>query len=362
LTKQMADNGARQLATIESKVLAGERLGAEEGLTLFRVTNLPSLAFLADTVRRRKRPEMEVTYVIGRIINYTNVCWVKCSFCAFYRLPGHAEGYVLSQDEVLQKIQALVELGGTEVLFQGGLNPALKIDYFEETFRAIKERFPVHIHGLSPAELIYLAKISRLSLREALERLQAAGLGSIPGGGAEILVDDVRQAISPLKDTVEEWLDCMRTAHQLGIPSSATMMFGSVETPAQRVEHLLRLRALQDETGGFTAFVAWNFQPDGTELNGKRASAFDYLRTVAIARLLLDNFANIQASWLTQGPKVAQIALHYGVNDLGSTIFEERVVSAGGAKFMASQEEMERVIRDAGFVPRVRSTRYEILR
>jgi cyclic dehypoxanthinyl futalosine synthase len=357
----MSGNGAERFKEVETKVLAGERLTTEDGLTLFEVTNLPALAFLADTVRRRKRPEREVTYVIGRIVNYTNVCWVKCSFCAFYRLPGHHEGYVLSREEIFEKIQELVDHGGTEVLFQGGLNPALKIDYYEDTFQAIKERFPVDIHGLSPAELIYLAKISNLSMRETLLRLKAAGLGSIPGGGAEILVEEVRQVISPLKDTVQEWLDCMLTAHQVGIPSSATMMFGSVETAEQRMEHFLRLRSLQDETRGFTAFVAWNFQPEGTALNGKRASAFDYLRTMAVARLMLDNFDNIQASWLTQGPKVAQIALHYGISDLGSTIFEERVVSAGGAKFMASREEIERVIRDAGYVPRVRNTRYEIL-
>ncbi len=358
----MSGNGAKQLKNgVEAKVLAGERLSTEDGLALFQVTNLPWLAFLADTVRRRKRPENEVTYVVGRIINYTNVCWVKCSFCAFYRLPGHQEGYVLSREEIFQKIQELVEHGGTEVLFQGGLNPALKIDYFEDTFRAIKERFPIHIHGLSPAELIYLAKISQLSFQEMLLRLKAAGLGSIPGGGAEILMEEVRQTISPLKDTVEEWLDFMRTAHRVGIPSTATMMFGSVETPEHRVEHLLRLRSLQDETRGFTAFVAWNFQPEGTELNGKRASAFDYLRTMAVSRLMLDNFDNIQASWLTQGPKVAQIALQYGVNDLGSTIFEEQVVSAGGAKFMASREEMERAIVDAGYIPRVRNTRYEVI-
>ena len=357
----MSGNGAQRFKDVEARVLAGERLSAEDGAALFQARNLPWLALLADTVRRRKCPEQDVTYVVGRIINYTNVCWVKCSFCAFYRLPGHQEGYVLSREEIFQKIQELVDHGGTEVLFQGGLNPALKIDYFEDTFRAIKERFPVHIHGLSPAELIYLAKISQLSLRETLLRLKAAGLGSIPGGGAEILVDEVRHDISPLKDTVEEWLDCMRTAHQVGIPSSATMMFGSVETAEQRVAHLLQLRTLQDETKGCTAFVAWNFQPAGTELGGKRASAFDYLRTMAVARLMLDNFDNIQASWLTQGPKVAQIALHYGVNDLGSTIFEERVVSAGGAKFMAAREEIERVIVDAGYIPRVRNTRYEIL-
>lgn len=358
----MSGNGAKRRKNgVEAKVLAGERLSAEDGLVLFQETNLPWLAFLADTARRRKRPENEVTYVVGRIINYTNVCWVKCSFCAFYRLPGHQEGYVLSREAIFQKIQELVEHGGTEVLFQGGLNPALKIDYFEDTFRAIKERFPVHIHGLSPAELIYLAKISQLSFGETLLRLKAAGLGSIPGGGAEILAEEVRQTISPLKDSVVEWLDFMRAAHQVGIPSTATMMFGSVETPEHRVEHLLQLRLLQEETHGFTAFVAWNFQPEGTELKGKRASAFDYLRTIAVSRLMLDNFDNIQASWLTQGPKVAQIALQYGVNDLGSTIFEERVVSAGGAKFMAAREEIERVIVDAGYVPRVRNTRYEIL-
>ncbi|MFQ5990579.1 MAG: radical SAM protein, partial [Candidatus Methylomirabilales bacterium] len=200
----MPENGAAELKEIEAKVLTGERLSAEDGLALFQVTNLPWLAFLADTARRRKCPEREVTYVIGRIINYTNVCWVKCSFCAFYRLPGHEEGYLLSRGEIFQKIQELVDHGGTEVLFQGGLNPALKIDYYEDTFRAVRERFPVHIHGLSPAELIYVAKISHLSLKETLGRLKAAGLGSIPGGGAEILVDEVREVISPLKDTVEE--------------------------------------------------------------------------------------------------------------------------------------------------------------
>jgi len=351
----------KALELIADKVLDGERLSFEEGVSLFQNRDLLTLSFLADHVRRRKHPGNIVTYCIGRIINYTNVCWVRCRFCAFYRPPGSPEGYVLSREEIFKKIQELVDLGGTEVLIQGGLNPSLGLSYYEDLFTSIKERFPVHIHGLSPTEILYIAKLSRLSVEETLKRLRAAGLGSIPGGGAEILVDEVRREIAPLKDKADEWLSVMRTAHRLGLPSTVTMMFGSVETVEQRVLHLLKIRALQDETGGFTAFIAWNYQPDGAELQGRRTSAFDYLRTVAIARLLLDNVENIQASWLTQGPKVAQIALRYGVNDLGSTILEERVVSAGRGGFLSSKEEMERVIREAGFIPRRRNTLYQLL-
>lgn len=354
-------NQTAVIADLAEKVLDGERLSLEDGVSLFRSRDLLTLSFLADHVRQRIHPGNVVTYVIGRIVNYTNVCWVRCKFCAFYRPPGSPEGYVLSRDEIFGKIQELVDLGGTEVLIQGGLNPALGLGYYEDLFAAIKERFPVHIHGLSPTEILYIAKLARLSVEETLKRLKAAGLGSIPGGGAEILVDEVRKAIAPLKDKADEWLSIMRTAHQLSLPSSVTMMFGSVETVEQRVLHLLRIRALQDETGGFTAFIAWNYQPDGAELKAQRTSAFDYLRTVAVARLLLDNVENIQASWLTQGPKIAQIALRYGVNDLGSTILEERVVSAGGSGYYSTKEDMERVIREAGFIPRRRNTRYELL-
>jgi len=287
---------------------------------------------------------------------------VQCKFCSFYRLPGAEGAYVLPREKVFQKIEELHELGGTEILIQGGLNPGLKIDYFEELFRAIKTRFPIHIHGLSPAEIIYLAKISNLSEGECLIRLKAAGLDSIPGAGAEMLVDEVRDQIAPHKDSAAAWLGLMRNAHQLGIPSTVTMMYGSVETVEQRVEHLIKVRDLQDETGGFRAFIPWSFQPEGTHLpNIKRASGFDYLRTVAVSRLMLDNIPNIQASWLTQGPKIGQLALQYGVNDMGSTVIEENVVTAKGAVFMVPLAEIERLIRDAGFQPARRNTKYEIL-
>jgi cyclic dehypoxanthinyl futalosine synthase len=253
---------------IAEKVLAGERLSFEDGVALFRYPNLPALGALAHEVRMRKNPHPYVTYVIGRIINYTNVCWVRCKFCAFYRPPNHAEGYLLSDEEILQKIDELVQQGGVEVLIQGGLNPKLKIDYYERLFRLIKQHYPqVIIHGLSPTEILYIAHISRLSVRECLQRLIAAGLNSIPGAGGEILVDCVRQQIAPFKDTAQEWLDFMREAHQLGLRSTASMMYGHVETVEERVEHFIRLRELQDETGGFTAFVCWNFQPEGTELS-----------------------------------------------------------------------------------------------
>ncbi|HEX7550419.1 MAG TPA: cyclic dehypoxanthinyl futalosine synthase [Candidatus Methylomirabilis sp.] len=350
------------LADIEEKILAGERLSFADGVRLFRDANPLQLSAWATVVRRRLHPDELVTYVVGRNINYTNVCWVQCKFCNFYRLPGQDGGYVLPQETIFAKIQELVDLGGTEILIQGGLNPALKVDYFEALFRAIKARFAVHIHGLSPVEIIYLAKISHLSERDCLLRLQAAGLDSIPGAGAEMLVEEVRAEIAPHKNTAAAWLDLMRTAHRLGIPSTVTMMYGSVETVEQRVEHLVAVRALQDETGGFRAFIPWSFQPDGTHLSDvKRAGGLDYLRTVAISRLMLDNVPNIQASWLTQGPKIGQIALQYGVNDMGSTVMEENVVTAEGAVFLVPLPEIERLIRDAGFIPTRRNTRYEIL-
>jgi cyclic dehypoxanthinyl futalosine synthase len=346
---------------IEDKVLTGERLSFEEGVRLFQQANPLQLSTWASLVRFRLHPERRVTYVVGRVINYTNVCWVQCKFCNFYRLPGQEGGYVLSREAVFEKIRELVNLGGTEVLIQGGLNPALKLEYYENLFRAIKANFAVQIHGLSPVEIIYLAKISQLSERDCLARLQAAGLDSIPGAGAEILVEAVREQIAPYKNSAAAWLDLMRTAHRLGIGSSVTMMYGSVESIEQRVEHLVRVRALQDETGGFRAFIPWSFQPEGTHLGDvKRASGFDYLRTVAVSRLMLDNVPNIQSSWLTQGPKLGQIALQYGVNDMGSTILEENVVSKESV-FMVPLSEIERLITDAGFVPARRNTTYEIL-
>jgi cyclic dehypoxanthinyl futalosine synthase len=350
------------LTDIEQKIVAGERLTFADGVRLFREASPLQLSSWADLVRRRLHPDNQVTFVIGRNINYTNVCWVQCHFCNFFRLPGQEGGYVLTQDAIFAKIQELIDLGGTEILIQGGVNPALRIEYFEDLFRAIKARFPVHVHGLSPVEIIYLAKLSGLSERDCLLRLKAAGLDSIPGAGAEMLVEAVREEIAPYKNTAAAWLDLMRTAHRLGIPSTATMMYGSVETIEQRVEHVLAVRGLQDETGGFRAFIPWSFQPDGTRLaHLTRASGLDYLRTVAVSRLLLDNVPNIQASWLTQGPKIGQIALQYGVNDMGSTVLEENVVTAKGSVFLVPLKEIERLIRDAGFTPARRNTKYEVL-
>lgn len=349
--------------TIADKVYSGERLTAEDALFLFHHQNLNDLAALANYKRQQAVPSNTVTYIIGRILNYTNVCWVRCKFCAFYRVPGHAEGYLLSDEEILAKVKDTVDKGGVEILFQGGLNPKLKIDYYERIFARIKSEYPeVILHALSPAEIIYIAHISKLKVEDALKRLNAAGLHSIPGAGGEILVDRVRKIIAPYKDTTDEWLRCMRTAASLGIRSTASMMFGHVETLEDRVEHLGRIRDLQDECSPFRAFIAWSFQPEDTDLLIERkASSFDYLRTVAVARLFLDNIPNLQVSILTQGPKIAQLALGYGANDLGSVMIEENVVSAAGNKFIVDAQEFERLISDAGYEPRRRNTRYELL-
>jgi cyclic dehypoxanthinyl futalosine synthase len=358
----------RELVThiddIADKVYAGERLTWEDGRRLLHYHNLPELGMLADHVRRRLNPDSVVTYVVGRNVNYTNVCWVRCKFCAFYRIPGHNEGYLLSREQIFEKVQQMVDVGGIEILMQGGLNPKLKIDWYEDLLRSLKEKFGAYgiiLHAFSPAELIYIARISKISQEEMFHRLRAAGLDSVPGGGAEILTDKVREAISPYKDTAEEWLDCMRVAHKCGIRTTVTMMYGSVDTWEDRLEHLMKTRDLQDETGGFTAFIPWSFQPDGTELEGERASAFDYLRMVAVSRLMLDNIPHMQASWVTQGPKVAQVALGYGLDDFGSTMMEENVVSSAGCAFTMPIEEMERLIRDAGYEPMRRTTQYERL-
>lgn len=352
---------AGDIADLAEKVWHGERLSFEDGLRLYETDDLLLLGSLADLVRQRKHPSRVVTFNIGRNINYTNVCWVRCKFCAFYRVPGHAEGYTLTDEQIIEKCAELVELGGREILIQGGLNPRLKIEYFERLFRAIKAAHPtIDIHGLSSAEINYVAHISKLSLVEALERLRAAGMNTIPGAG-EMLVDEVREQIAPLKEKTEKWVELMRTAHGLGIRSSATMVYGWGESPAQRLEHMLRVRDLQDETGGFTAWISWSFQPDGTELGGSRATAWDYLQNTAVARLMLDNVDNLQASWVTQGPKLAQIALRYGLNDFGSTMMEENVVSATGTNFLMQIDEIRRLISEAGYEPRVRDTLYRVL-
>ncbi|MBL8068015.1 MAG: dehypoxanthine futalosine cyclase [Armatimonadetes bacterium] len=349
--------------SIAEKVFGGVRITPEDALFLFNHPNLNDLATLANHRREQATDPDTVTYIVGRILNYTNVCWVRCKFCAFYRVPGNEEGYTLSEQEILDKVQDTVDRGGVEILFQGGLNPKLKIDYYEEIFGKVMAKFPdVILHALSPAEIIYIAHISKLTLEDCLKRLHAAGLHSIPGAGGEILVDRVRKIIAPYKDTTDEWLACMRTASKLGIKSTASMMFGHVETLEDRVEHLGRIRDLQDECQPFRAFVTWSFQPEETNLPiPHKASSFDYLRTVAVSRIFLDNFANMQLSILTQGPRIAQLALGYGANDFGSTMIEENVVSAAGNKFILSAEEFERLIRDAGYTPKRRNTRYELV-
>jgi len=349
--------------TIADKVFAQERIDADDALFLFEHPNLLDLATLANHRRNSMTDPTTVTYIIGRILNYTNVCWVRCKFCAFYRPPGDGEGYLLDDEEILRKVEDTSEKGGVEILFQGGLNPKLKIDYYERIFREIKSRFPAMIlHALSPAEIIYIAHISKLKLEDTLSRLKDAGLHSIPGAGGEILVDRVRKIIAPYKDTTEEWLACMRAASKLGIRSTASMMFGHVETLEDRVEHLQRIRNLQDECHPFRAFITWSFQPEETNLPIERkASGFDYLRTLAVSRIFLDNVENLQLSILTQGPKIAQLALGYGANDFGSVMIEEQVVSAKGNKFILEANEFERLIKDAGYLPRRRNTRYELL-
>jgi len=359
----IANPPEKSFDAIADKVLANERIGGEEAVRLFRHHNLIELATLANHRRQQCVPGNTVTYIIGRILNYTNVCWVRCKFCAFYRVPGHDEGYLLSDQEILAKVGDTVDRGGVEILFQGGLNPKLKIDFYENIFKKILKTYPnVILHALSPAEIIYIAHISKLTLPQCLERLKAAGLHSIPGAGGEILVDRVRKIIAPYKDTTDEWLHCMRTAAALGIRSTASMMFGHVETIEDRVEHLGRIRDLQDECSPFRAFVTWSFQPEETDLAIERkASGYDYLRTLAVSRIFLDNFDNFQLSILTQGPKIAQLGLGYGANDFGSVMIEENVVSAAGNKFILDATVFERLITEAGYIPRKRNTRYELL-
>ena len=343
--------------SLAEKIRAGERLNAAEALALWDL-DLHTLGRLADLVRRSRHPEPVVTYVVDRNINYTNVCISGCRFCAFYRPPGDPEGYVLDQMALEQKLAETLALGGTGVLLQGGLNPGLPLKYYEDLVRYIRGRFGLHVHGFSPPEIAFWARETQRPIPEILARLIDAGLGSIPGGGAEILVERVRQTISPRKCSTHEWLAVMEAAHDLGLRTTATMMFGHLETRAERVEHLLRLRDLQDRTGGFTAFIPWSFQPNGTALGGAAASALEYLKTLAVSRLVLDNFANLQVSWVTQGAKIAQVALSFGANDFGSTMIEENVVAAAGVSFRLSREEIVRQIVTAGYRARQRDHLY----
>jgi cyclic dehypoxanthinyl futalosine synthase len=353
----------QSITALADDIRAGRRVAAPEALELYRLAPTALLGQLADAVRARKHPEGIVTYIIDRNVNYTNVCVAKCNFCAFYRDVGSPEGYVLGFDELFRKIDETIAVGGVQLLLQGGHNPDLPLSWYEDLFRAIKARYPsFKLHALSPPEVIHLSRLSQLPVPAIVDRLIAAGLDSIPGGGAEILVDRVRRALHCYsKATSEEWLDVMRHAHRAGLRTTATMMYGTVETDEERLEHLLRLRALQDETGGFTAFITWSYQPDHTELAGSEATGIDYLRTLAIARIVLDNFDNLQASWVTQGGKVGQLSLAYGANDMGSVMIEENVVRAAGASYCMDEAEIVRNIEDAGFVAKRRNMHYDIL-
>jgi cyclic dehypoxanthinyl futalosine synthase len=343
------------------KVLAGERLSRDEGIALIRDGELLELGMLADAVRQRRHPEGIVTYIIDRNINYTNVCTAQCAFCAFYRDLPSKEGYLLSKEQLAQKIEETIALGGHQILLQGGLHPDLGIEFYEELFRWMKATYPIWIHGLSPAEIKHIDKVSGLTTEQTLRRLIAAGLDSIPGGGAEVLSDRVRQIIGIAKGSTADWLDVMETAHRLGLKTTATMMFGHVETLEERIDHLLHLRDLQDRTQGFTAFIAWTFQPTNTAMAGDELTSFQYLRTLAVARVMLDNFPSVQASWVTQGGKIGQVSLRFGANDFGSLMIEENVVSAAGAHFRLTEAEIARNIQDAGFVPKRRTMHYEIV-
>ncbi len=359
--------GARsgRVGEIREKTVLRRRLNGDELLSLFERASLHELGAAADAVRRSFNPAAEVTYIIDRNINYTNVCVYRCRFCAFYRKPGDADAYVLPFEVIAKKVEETVEAGGTGILLQGGVHPELRIDFYEGLLRNLKASFPsVHLHAFSAPEIHFIAKAEKLPLAEVIARLREAGLASIPGGGAEILEDETRRRIwSRAKASTSQWLDVHAEAHRLGMRTTATMMFGVGEPFSARVEHLVRVRELQDATGGFTAFIPWTFQEENTAMEGEVAvsGGFDYLRTLAISRLALDNVPHLQGSWVTQGPKIGQLSLYFGADDLGSIMLEENVVAAAGARHRMDREGMERLIRDAGFEPRQRRTLYEPL-
>ncbi len=332
-----------------------------QALDLFHSDDLIAVGMEADAVRRKLHPHGVVSYIIDRNINYTNFCTEYCSFCAFYRPMGHKEGYVLDHQVIFDKIQETIDLGGTGILMQGGLHPDLKIEWYEDLLRSIKQRFKIHNHCFSAPEITNIADVSGISLHDTIARLRDAGLDSIPGGGAEILDDDVRYRISRLKCSTQDWVDVHRTAHALGMRTTATMMFGCGETLEQRMNHLELVRQIQEDTGGFTAFIPWTFQRDQTSLGRfvkEEATAVEYLKTLAVSRVYLDNIENIQSSWVTPGLKTCQVGLRFGGNDVGSIMIEENVVSAAGTHNRASEEELRRLIRDAGFIPKQRDTLY----
>ncbi len=352
-----------KIRDILDKATAGGRITFDEGLQLLQSHDLAAIGAAADLVTRRLHPESYRTYNIDRNINYTNICTAVCDFCAFYRTPKSGEGYVLSREELLAKIAETVSLGGNQILLQGGLHPHFKLEWYEEMLRDIKAQFPqINIHGFSPPELHHFTKVNKLSIRDVLQRLKVAGLGSIPGGGAEILVDRVRNAITRGKVLSDDWLNVMRVWHELGGRSSATMMFGHAETLAERIEHLQRLRELQDETEGFTAFICWTFQPDHTAMSATvPAGAFEYLKTLAVSRLYLDNVPNMQSSWVTQGLKIGQLAMQFGANDMGSLMIEENVVAEAGTVHFLTLDQIRAAIEELGYEARQRDVFYQLV-
>lgn len=356
-------SGTRAIDTVLNDAAAGRRLSPDDALRLLEEASLLDLGKAADQRRQSLHPGKIVTYIIDRNVNYTNLCVTACKFCNFYRpVSKKNDGYTLSRAQLAQKLEETVQLGGVQILLQGGVNPNLRLSYYEDLFRWIKASFPLALHALSPEEISFIARLERLSLREVLERLVAAGLDSLPGGGAEVLDDEIRHRISPLKCTTATWLAVMREAHAIGLRTTSTMVFGFGEHPGHVVSHLERLRALQDQTSGFTAFICWPFQAEGTRLKlHDDTTAQRYLRSFALARLYLDNIPNLQVSWPTMGPAIGQIALRFGGNDFGSAMIEENVVSQAGAVFKLSADDIERCVRGAGFEPRRRNMRYQLL-
>lgn len=350
------------------KALSGERITDEDALALLRSRDLVAVGRVANEIRNRLNDPSKVTFIVDRNLNYTNVCVTDCDFCAFYRRPGdRRESYLLPKPVIFKKIEETLAIGGTGVLMQGGHHPDLAIDYYEDLFRSIKARYRIHLHALSPPEIQHIARRSKLTVPETLARLRDAGLDSLPGGGAEVLVDRVRSIIAPKKTRSEEWLDVMRHAHRLGMSTTATMMYGHVETLEERVEHMRKIRELQDETRGFRAFISWTFQRDGNRLDDvvpdeAMPTSFDYLLTQAVSRIYLDNVPHIQSSWVTQGMKVGQVALGFGADDMGSVMIEENVVSAAGTTYRTTTEELVHLIRSAGKTPVQRDTLYREVR
>jgi cyclic dehypoxanthinyl futalosine synthase len=343
------------------------RIDKNKALQMLKEASIYEVGKLADDIRRNLHPEGIVTFVVDRNINYTNICINRCKFCAFWRPKGHPEAYIISKEELAKKIQETIDKGGTQILLQGGVHPELGLDFYIDMLKFIKNNFKIHIHGFSPPEISFLSKKEGLNVKDILIQLQDAGLDSIPGGGAEILSDRVRKIQSPNKINSEEWLNVMKQAHLLGMKTSATMMFGSIDTEEDIVQHLEVIRALQDETGGFTAFIPWSFQPWNTELKRENpelmpAGAIRYLKVLSLSRIYLDNFKNIQVSWVTQGIKVAQVGLRFGANDFGSTMLEENVVKAAGVSYRVSMDEIIQAIKSAGFKPAQRNTHYNILK